>query len=338
MGSVDIALPLIDLSGYIRPDATEESRQRVIDEVRDACEQFGFFQATGHGVDLALQKGLLQSLDTFFGQSKEEKLKLSFLSNSCRRGYEASGMSIRDGDPLADSKEAFYIGPEDAEIEPPGLYGPNVWPTNLPGSTFRDPVWAYYEATFQLGRTIWEILLQGLGHPATVLDVFAKRPLVPMKMIRYPPASQHLPGQFGVGAHTDFGGVTVLLQEPGKEGLEVWHEEARPESTETTGSWVPVPAIENVYVINCGDMIQRWSTRRYKSARHRVVNKADVQRLSCATFWHGDLYATDPLNPGNGDTECIGQLLFKRFKNQFSFTKDVAEQLGPQAQAVEGAR
>jgi len=53
------------------------------------------------------------------------------------------------------------------------------------------------------------------------MDVFAKRPIVQMESIRYPPAEATLPSQFGVGTHTDVGGVTVLLQQPSREGLEV---------------------------------------------------------------------------------------------------------------------
>lgn len=143
-------------------------------------------------------------------------------------------------------------------MEPPGFYGPNIW-LDLPEDEFCGPVWEYYESTKELGRTIWEIMLQGLGYSPALMEKFAKRPLVPMKMIRYPPLNATLPGQFGVRAHNDFGGVTVLLQQPGKEGLEVWYEEKE--------KWLPVPAVEDVYVINCGDMIQNWSGGKYKSAK-----------------------------------------------------------------------
>lgn len=184
---------------------------------------------------------------------------------------------------------------------------------------FRGPIWDYYQETSELGKTIWGILLQGLGHSPDLMDAFAKKPLIQMKMIRYPPDRATLPGQFGVGAHTDFGGVTVLLQEPGKDGLEVWVDEKE--------AWLPVPALEDVYIINCGDMVQRWSGGRYKSARHRVINKSDGERLSCATFWHGDVYATNPLDPNDPNKETVGQLLVKRFRHQFSIEKAAIEQV-----------
>ncbi|KAH6974603.1 2OG-Fe(II) oxygenase [Ilyonectria sp. MPI-CAGE-AT-0026] len=319
---MSVKLPLIDLSGYLNPKSPGD-RERVIAEVRDACAKFGFFQTTGHGITPGLQKGLLKSIDTLFNLPPEEKRKLSFLQNVSRRGYEASGMSLRDGDALPDSKEAFYIGREDSAVEHSGFYGPNVWPP-LPEEQFRKPVWDYYQATQGLGQVIWEILLQGLGHPTSLLEDFAKKPMVVMKMIRYPPLEATLDGQFGVGAHTDFGGVTVLLQEPSRHGLEVWLEDSE--------TWVPVEALEDVYVINCGDMVMKWSGGQYKSARHRVINKASREsRLSCATFFHGDLFATNPLNPADPNKETVGQLLVKRFRNQFSLHPEAKAEVGAPA-------
>ncbi|PYI02347.1 2OG-Fe(II) oxygenase [Aspergillus sclerotiicarbonarius CBS 121057] len=309
----NLELPIIDLDRYIHPTSSSD-QEAVIAEVREACQKYGFFQVKNHGVSMDLQEGLLQGLNNFFSLPKEDKIKLSFLNNQCRRGYEASGMSLRDGDALPDSKESFYIGREEPVIEPPGFHGPNVWP-DLPTDQFREPIWDYYQATSELGKTIWQILIRGLGFPTTVMDVFTQRPIVPMKMIRYPPTSATLPGQFGVGAHTDFGGVTVLLQQPGKEGLEVWLDEE--------DRWVPVPSLKDVYVINCGDMIQKWSGGVYRSAKHRVINKADSERLSCATFWHGDLNATNPLNPNDPNRDTVGQLLVRRFANQFSLPKEL---------------
>jgi isopenicillin N synthase-like dioxygenase len=104
MAADDSVLPIIDLSGYINPKSPGDQEQ-VIAQVRDACGRYGFFQVKGHGVPLKAQEGLIQGLSNFFSLPKEEKLKLSFLKNPCRRGYEASGDSIREGDAFPDSKE-----------------------------------------------------------------------------------------------------------------------------------------------------------------------------------------------------------------------------------------
>lgn len=99
-----VDLPLIDLAPYVNPQAPGD-QEKVIEEVKAACSEFGFFQVKGHGVPLESQKGLIQALDTLFSIPKEEKMKMSFLEHPGRRGYEASGMSHRVGDKLADSKE-----------------------------------------------------------------------------------------------------------------------------------------------------------------------------------------------------------------------------------------
>ena len=104
MSTNDVELPIIDLSGYLAPKFPKD-RERIIAQVRDASQQYGFFQVRGHGVPLSLQQDLLRSMNNVFNLPKEEKLKMSFLENPCRRGYEAAGMSLREGDPLPDEKE-----------------------------------------------------------------------------------------------------------------------------------------------------------------------------------------------------------------------------------------
>lgn len=102
--SDEMNLPIIDLSGYLNPESPED-RERVIAQVRDASRQYGFFQVRGHGVPPILQNDLIRSMGNLFSLPKEEKLEMSFLKNPCRRGYEAAGMSLREGDPLPDAKE-----------------------------------------------------------------------------------------------------------------------------------------------------------------------------------------------------------------------------------------
>lgn len=98
------SLPIIDLGAYL-DQGSPEAVERVVGQVKEACQQYGFFLVKGHGVPLKSQQYLLQALERFFSLPTEEKLKLSFLKNPCRRGYEASGMSLRAGDALPDSKE-----------------------------------------------------------------------------------------------------------------------------------------------------------------------------------------------------------------------------------------
>jgi len=79
--------------------------------------------------------------------------------------------------------------------------------------------------------------------------------------------------------------------------------------------------------VNMGDMIQKWSGGQYRSAKHRVIYKGEGERLSCATFWHGDLEATNPLNPDDPSKDTVAKLLVKRFKSQFSASKPFVDEV-----------
>jgi len=83
-----------------------------------------------------------------------------------------------------------------------------------------------------------------------------------LKLLHYPPHTSTDPLQFGAGAHTDFGALTILLQQPGADGLQVYDAK--------NGEWMPVPATEDVFVVNMGDLVQKWTGGQYASTLHRV--------------------------------------------------------------------
>lgn len=107
-----------------------------------------------------------------------------------------------------------------------------------------------------------------------------------------------------VGDHTDFGNVSVLLQEEDTEGLEVFYP--------PTETWVPVPVKEHSYVINMGDMMQKWTAGYYRSARHRVVNHNVRSRYSAPFFLNGNLDLKCRALDGSGVETVIGEHIRRR--------------------------
>lgn len=108
-----------------------------------------------------------------------------------------------------------------------------------------------------------------------------------------------------VGDHTDFGGVAVLLQQPGTEGLEVWYP--------PTETWIPVPVKEGAYVINMGDMMQKWTAGYYRSARHRVITPlGDKHRYSVPFFLNGNLKLKCVSLDGSGVETIVGEHIRQR--------------------------
>jgi isopenicillin N synthase-like dioxygenase len=155
------------------------------------------------------------------------------------------------------------------------------------------------------------------------MERFSKRPLIGMGLQCYPSPEDTAEGQFGLGAHNDWGGIMVLLPEPGKDALEVWLENEK--------EWVGVPAVEDRFVINCGDMLAGWSGDVYKAVHHRVVNKAPVRRYSAVTAWHGDIFATNPFEEYGATKETVGHLFIKRFQDQMKPSKELLTAIGIEA-------
>ena len=92
------------------------------------------------------------------------------------------------------------------------------------------------------------------------------------RIFRYPPDEAAREG-WGVGAHTDYGLLT-LLQQDAVGGLQVLNRER----------WLDVPPLADSLVCNVGDMLERLTNGRYLSALHRAKNLSARERLSMVLF------------------------------------------------------
>jgi isopenicillin N synthase-like dioxygenase len=173
MGSVEVTIPVIDISGYLSGD--EESKKKVADEIREACETQGFLQVVGHSVSIDLQERYLAAVAEFFNLPLEEKEKVALTKSQCHRGYERIGgqkLDELDDQATPDQKEGFSIRRD----RPLGrfLEGPNQWPEALPH--FKTISMEYYEAVHQLSKTMFRLVALSLGLPEDHFDYFASDP------------------------------------------------------------------------------------------------------------------------------------------------------------------
>jgi len=274
------ALPIIDVSGLRSPHAAD--RRAVGEALRGACLDKGFFYIRNHGVDSALQQRLFAVSKAFFDQPLERKLEVDKAKSRANRGYEPlRGQTLEPGAP-PDLKEGFYMGHELPADDPAVLagrfnQGPNQWP-DVPG--FRAVLEQYYLAMNDLAALIMSGLALSLDLPEDYFADYCTAPQATVRLLHYPPQpARAAPNEKGCGAHTDFGGVTLLLQDE-NPGLQVWDQ--------ASGSWIHADPIPGSYVVNLGDMIARWTNDRYRSTLHRVVNISGRERYSVPFFYSGN--------------------------------------------------
>lgn len=231
-------LPIIDLTLLDSP----EGREQLARQLDRACRDSGFFYVAGHGVAPELTTEVFRQSRALFALPEQQKQQINKSLSPANRGYEPlQGQTLEPGSP-PDLKEGFYIG-EDLDEKDPRVqagrfnHGPNQWPESLP--EFAPVMQRYFHTMNRLSTRIMEALALALELPADHFRDFCQQPLSTLRLLHYPPQpASPAPGEKGCGAHTDFGGITVLLLDE-HPGLQVWDSQGQ--------SWIQAPPIPGTF-------------------------------------------------------------------------------------------
>lgn len=279
--SIAKSIPVIDLTGSF--SETPEDRKAVAWEVHKACRNTGFFYISNHGVAEALRERQFEVARRFFALPLEEKMRIDARNSSCWRGYEAMSIQTLDDGSRPDFKESFMSGRECGANHPYVIqgvpyYGANQWPEAYP--EMQAYTEEYIAAMQKLGTHLLGILALSLEMPEDYFTEALKEPAVATRLLRYPPQSSVGDGnEIGAGAHTDWGMITILMQDD-VGGLEVRN---------AAGDWIRAPHIPGTFVINLGDMVPILTNGLYNSNYHRVLNSVSGrERYSVPTFFDPD--------------------------------------------------
>jgi isopenicillin N synthase-like dioxygenase len=287
------SVPVIDISGWASGDPA--ARAAIVDAVRDAATTYGFMQITGHGIPDDLIADMLAVNDEFFALPTDVKEAL-VSPPEVNRGYSGIGaesLAYSLGvEAPPDIFESFNIARDAVDETDPAVVAerhrflaPNVWPDEAMPS-MRPRLNAYYDAVAELARTVTRIFAVALDMPEDFFVQRCRHPIEVMRMIRYerqPGSPDPVEGQQRMGAHTDYGIVTVLHADK-VAGLEI---------VGPDGEWWPVLPADGAYIINLGDLLAEWTNDHWRSTIHRVSPPpAQVEgpalRRSTAFFLDGD--------------------------------------------------
>ncbi|MFJ3932195.1 MULTISPECIES: isopenicillin N synthase family dioxygenase [unclassified Streptomyces] len=280
-------LPVIDLSAA---DGTRADRRRFLAGLHTAAHRVGFFQLVGHGVTEAETAALTGAMRSFFALPEADRLALDNVNSPHFRGYTRTGDERTGGS--RDWRDQLDIGAERPARAPgPGepaywwLQGPNQWPEALP--ELRTAALAWIERLSAVAERLLHELLASIGaDPGFYDDAFGEGAHPHLKLVRYPGSPSDGSGQ-GVGAHRDYGFLTLLLQDE-VGGLEVEREDGR---------FHGVPPLPGAFVVNLGELLEVATDGYLKATHHRVVSPPGArERFSVPFFYNPRLDARiDPL-------------------------------------------
>ncbi|MFM7426246.1 MAG: isopenicillin N synthase family dioxygenase [Elainella sp.] len=277
------AIPILEL-----PQQTHRiNMAQLAQGIEQACRTTGFFYLSQTSLSQASIDQAFAQAKAFFALPAAVKLQVE-RSPQTNCGYvplEAEAL-----DPARpDYKEAFNLGAAT-------LNGRSPWPEAPEPSRaeiFRSEIFRSTLASF------YQSCIQQIAHPllqavALALDL-PERFLVErhqqnfcLRLLHYPtlPPSAETADPLRAGAHTDYGSLTLLFQEPQQGGLEV----LRPQTGRTPQTdWMPVPALPGKLLVNIGDALQRWTNDHWRSTPHRVLlPSAHPPRYSMALFCDPD--------------------------------------------------
>ena len=116
-------IPTINISSLIRDKFKTQNTLKIIKKIEKACVEVGFFQVTGHGVDIKKINNVCKIGDKFFNSSEKNKKKLApkkwnNKNKNLYRGYFPNTVNGKEGLDLGDLKitsknskrnKCFYI-------------------------------------------------------------------------------------------------------------------------------------------------------------------------------------------------------------------------------------
>ncbi|KAK8587371.1 hypothetical protein V6N13_086359 [Hibiscus sabdariffa] len=286
-----LQLPVIDLSSD-DPLSTAKS-------IRQACLDLGFFYLVNHGVEEELIKKVFEHSKKFFTLPIEEKIKFAVKNHRGYTGLYDEKLDTSLNAAIGDAKESFYIGTF-AENHL------NQWPSEEDMPSWRSTMEAYYKKVLSAGMKLISLISLALNLDG---DFFQKsgalsEPMAFLRLIHYPgDVDSSRDGVYGASAHSDYGMVTLLLTD-GVPGLQACsfcnsnplifafsiptcfhlrHQQVCREKSEQQKVWEDVPSISGAFIVNIGDMMERWTNCLFRSTIHRVMPTGQ-ERYSVAFF------------------------------------------------------
>lgn len=287
------SIPVMDLSPWFA--ASSVPRAALAQAIDDVNRTHGFLVVTGHGVSPSTIAAMDAATTAFFDMATEDKMATHPADPTWSRGYmplRSRALAYSTGaESPPDLVEYFSIGKPDVDLTDPYYdpshssvhYHENIWPS-VPAE-FRSAWTNYYLELESLAASLMGLFAVAVGLEESWFDDKVNKHCSNLFANHYPEYHGEIEeGQLRLGAHTDYGSLTIVYQNNDSGGLQILSD----------GTWLDVPVIPGVFVVNIGDLMARWTNDRWKSTLHRVVNpdagKLHGSRRLSIPFFHQPNY------------------------------------------------
>ena len=278
MSGAQHTIPIIDLGPYLagEPGAMD----RIAGELRHALTEIGFYFIVNHGVSEELIRDAFHQAARFHGLPIDRKMAVRVDKHNV--GYlPMRGDTLRTSTVQAVTKanlnEAFFMARDLPDDHPDVLAdrrfrSANRWPAGLPG--FRETVVGYCDALERLVHRLVRLYAVALDLPASYFDDPFRDFQFKLRMTHYPTQEAAADDEFGIAPHTDTSFLTLLAPNE-VPGLSIRTQD---------GEWIDAPVVPRAFVVNGGQMLQRWTNDFFLATPHRAVNRSGGERYALAFF------------------------------------------------------
>ncbi|GAB2282268.1 hypothetical protein Dimus_016818 [Dionaea muscipula] len=220
---VGVQIPVIDFGGG--------EGELVVDQVRRACEAWGFFQIVNHGIPIDVMEEMLAGIIRFHEQPTEVKSALYSRDVKKRVRFYSNGDLFTSK--VASWRDSVSFDYHDSQLHPQEL--PLVC---------RKAVRDYMEHILELQQRLSRVLSTALGLTKDYLSSIECMKTATL-VSHYYPACPQPDRTFGAKKHSDPSFLTILLQD-NVGGLQVLHQD----------HWVDVLPTRGALLVNIGDLMQ----------------------------------------------------------------------------------
>ncbi|WP_371398357.1 isopenicillin N synthase family dioxygenase [Fretibacter rubidus] len=240
----------------------------------------GFAIIDHHPVDQSVIDAVNAAAKDYFALPEAAKKAYEDADDGYQRGHSSFGVENAKGRAVHDLKEFWHTGRALDAASPYRAIMKDT-PSVTEVASFDGATRALYHALDDFGRNLMEAVAIYLELDQNWWDSRVDNGNSILRLLHYPPQMSPPPeGTVRAGAHEDINLITLLLGAE-EAGLQAKHK---------VDGWIDVNPSQGSLVVNCGDMLQRFTACILPSTTHRVLNptpeRAKFPRYSMPFFMH----------------------------------------------------